>query len=213
VKKIAFAVASLLFTSLSTIAQDAPKQTPENAHRFLKIVVEQNGMDAEKYTPGVDEYHAPFNRARYRGKDARNPNLGTDEWPSTEGIYWMDPWRVESVEGEGCHSSFKWPSDTFGKMLSSQWGDLNINYRSSVQIPRNERIHDVDFYPDLRRGGMEVDWSKVSGITIEEYNGKARLSVIGGGRFTVPTMDLGKRVQFAMEFLKNACDPTASTGF
>jgi hypothetical protein len=213
VKKVAFVIASIVISSLPALADDAPKQTPENAHRFLKIVVEQNGMEVEKYTPGVDDSSPPFNRARYVGKDARNPNQGTDDWPVYEGTYTMDPFHAESVEGEGCHSSFKWPRDTFGKMDASWWGDLNINYRSSANIPQNERIHDINFYPDLRDGGTEVDWSKVSGITLEEYRGKARISVIGGGRFTVPTMDLAKRVQFAMEFLKNACDPTASTGF
>ena len=210
-RKVAFLIASLVIASQTVVADDSPRQTPENAHRFLKIVVEQNGLDVEKYTPaGNGSFRGPFNVARFEGRDGRNPDIAQMDAPWVDGYYYMYPFQADSAEGEGCHSVFKLPYTPYAKQIAfNTWGNLN----RPDATPRSERLYNVELHPNLNDGKVEVDWSKVSGITIEEVDGKARITAIGGGRFTVPTMDLGKRVQFAMEFLKNACDPTASTGF
>lgn len=56
-----------------------------------------------------------------------------------------------------------------------------------------------------------IDWSKVSGVI--KNQDKPIVEWPGFGWAELPTEELPVRVQYAMEFLKNACDQTARTGF
>lgn len=65
---------------------------------------------------------------------------------------------------------------------------------------------------DLGAGAAVVNWAKVA--EVKQYG--LQVAIVGGGmRQTVnlPSDALAARVAYAMEFLRQNCDPTAGTGF
>lgn len=65
-----------------------------------------------------------------------------------------------------------------------------------------------------------VDWSRVSEISLGGLSAKHpndQQTIILAGTRTIalrlPNAALAKRVHYAMQFLKERCDPTAETGF
>lgn len=101
--------------------------------------------------------------------------------------------------------------------------DADPNHFAGSQIPANGR--DFERFPALvaRHGfsapPFNIDWSKVqlSELT-DPQNGNTHLVISSPDRtlyMLALTTDVGphKRIKYAMQFLKEACDKTADTGF
>lgn len=178
------------------LAQEAPKQTVEGAHRFLRTVAEQHGMEFELFFP---EHAAYANRARYVRKSFLND--ATDA-----GYVDFPPIKMKEMSGAKCDSTLQ------GKDLpvSSRESELQGAVLRLRDYPTAKQFYNVKL--DTPPTTLTVNWSRVPGI---ERNDKAstQITLVKVGRVTVPTVELAARVQYAMEFLRNACDPTAATGF
>jgi hypothetical protein len=196
-KKIFGMVAILAALSTPAVAQEAPKQTVEGAHRFLKTVAEQHGLAFEFYNPTSDLYG---NHVRWTGQHANTaaPVGGTKGFPAMQAMDVVGAKCASTLVGKG------WPSGTSERVLDDIKGPRNDNLRLSRHIHFNVHL-------DEPPKDLTVNWSRVPGINREKHS--ARITLVKVGRVTAPTVELATRVQYAMEFLRNACDPTASTGF
>ena len=108
-------------------------------------------------------------------------------------------WVTASVEGPACRATFQWEKDKTPFVDNK----IGVDMRNSVTITGIR-------FPDFAtRTELVVDWSKVPAIRI--YGNEVTL--VGLAKLKLPTPELATRLQYAMEFLRNACDKTADTGF
>lgn len=199
-------IGPLTAAMISSIA-NAAEQTSENAMLFLSKVASQNQISIEV----SDDNGKSYNQGTWSGMlNRRDPKRyrEIDNEP-----YWMDPFVAVAAGGRECITTFAWNKSTYSTPLAMKtaYGEIGAMTPNMI-TPQTVS----DFPKELE--GKSIDWKKVASITYEEVGasgGKvARLTAIGVGmRFTVTTTDMGKRVQYAMEFLRNSCDPTAGTGF
>jgi hypothetical protein len=188
VRQFAFAVV-LSVVSLASHAQGAPEQTPLKAQTFLSIVAREHGMHLEVFTD------RGYNRGTWSGRYRREQEVSDS--------YWMDPFKA-SLAGVECTTTFFWDNDSRAPLHTSKYGDLRNNDPiNGVYVREMSGLNELD--------ELEVNWSKVAGVKRDESS--TQIEIVGVARIKVPTVELATRVQYAMEFLRNACDPTAGTGF
>lgn len=190
-KRLAALAMVMTVVSVPAWSEDAPKQTVEGAHRFLQTIAEQHGLGVEIQTsPGF------YNIGTWSGLYNREQEIG--------GTYRMNPFDSKNVTGDACTTTFTWMYPSGAPLIDDTYGDLQ--HGSSRGAIATE-ISDLRLQTQLK-----VDWSRVPGVK-RENDYTTRIEILGFGRLTVPTTELAARVHYAIEFLRNACDPTASTGF
>lgn len=187
-------VVSVLLATASTVtySQEAPKQTVEGAHTFLQTIAKQNAFSF-KHFDGVSY----SNNARWSA-------IHGDDGRPLSGRQSLNPISIENWTGAKCVTSVG------GQVWTYDYRDKVRTWISGPKIDRHrtERINvDID-YPSVN---LDINWSKVPGVQRAKDSTEVRL--VNLAEFRLPTVELATRVQNAMEFLRNACDPTASTGF
>jgi hypothetical protein len=191
VKRIAsYLLAASVLVSAPSVGADAPKQTVENAHLFIETVVRQHGLKVEVETsPGA------FNQGPWKGIYRREREVS--------GVYVIAPFPADSVTGDKCRTEFRWPYDPFEPLMDYQYGDVRNSSSRTGVAGSYEGVY--------KQTSLTIDWSRVPGLSHNETH--RQIHIIGAGRITAPTVELATRLHYAMEFLRNACDPTAATGF
>jgi hypothetical protein len=184
-------VAASALLSTAGFATDAPKQTVENAHLFIETIARQHGLRVE-----IETSPGQFNTGTWKGIYRREREVS--------GTYTIAPFLAHTATGEKCISEFRWPFDYSAPLMDNQFGDIaNSTSRTGVAA--------TDIQGVYRSTSLTIDWSRVPGLSHRENSWE--IHVIGAGRITAPTTELATRLHYAMEFLRNACDPTAATGF
>jgi hypothetical protein len=196
VKKIGFLFSALALVCGASLAQDAPKQTVEGAHKFLGIVLSNNKVFVKFETePGS------YNMGRWSGEyyphQYRTVKISNEP-------YYMDAFEASRYAGEKCASTYSWIYET-GLEQRTNYGLLSRpETREKLWAEHKSDLHE--------KTELRIDWSGVAGVKPAREGG-SEINVIGFGQIILPTPELATRVQYAMEFLRNACDPTAATGF
>lgn len=200
-------VAALLAAMVSlAVAQEAPKQTADGAFKFLDMIVKQQGVDVDLYGLDGDKRYGNYAtvyatwtiKSGFTYKDGSKLRVG----PHT---FLLPAFRADAhTRTEKCESSFAWGSAAVAE--------------ADAKVQRWTKEHDWGRFEDLKSftpptlpSLVRVNWSKVPGV--QRDKGSKKVRVVGYGEFTLATEEIATRVHYAMEFLKNACDPTASTGF
>jgi hypothetical protein len=166
-------------------AQDEPQQTVEGAQRFLSVVASNQ---------------QPHFMAHYY------------IWP-TAGL----EYRIDGASGEGCATQFTGQPFGFSRRsYNGFWvaaGAAGWNPATFETVRANN---------GLQRLPLTVDWSRVNSVSlvalVASTDDGSRHNVLirwPGGFITLNFADnaLAKRVEYAANFLKAACDKTAETGF
>ena len=188
-----FAVAALALSSVAAGVASAQEiqQTPQGAQRFLSTLVNQYNIVA------VTTYNRSKVHLAYRLADAQSMGVCVTRFNSRSRVYVDSLDRQDPIERE-----------------SGQQGWSEAQYRRYVQIA------------GTKEPPFNVDWSRVTLLKIVTTtapnknvpsDGRNRRVAIQEGAdvlvLILPDEDLAKRVQYAMQFLKEACDHTAETGF
>lgn len=177
------ALCAVLAAPLS--AQDEPQQTVEGAQRFLSVVAQNQ---------------RPRFMAHYYA------------WP-TAGL----EYSITSAAAGDCTTQFS--GQPFGYSRRSSVGSWTMVGNAGWSADTFEVVRANNGLP---RMPVTVDWSRVTsialGAVVASTDDGSRHNVIinwSGGFFTIWTDDdaLAKRVEYAANFLKAACDKTAETGF
>ena len=166
-------------------AQDQPQQTVEGAQRFLSVVASQQ---------------RPRFMAHYY------------VWP-TAGV----EYKIDGAIAGNCTTQFT--GQPFGYSRRSSVGTWVMAGGAGWSPETFEQVRANNNMP---RMPVTVDWGRVTTIALggtvaSSTDGSGQNVVINwsGGFFTIYTEDtaLAKRIEYAANFLKAACDKTAETGF
>ncbi|MDC7685022.1 hypothetical protein PQU92_17185 [Asticcacaulis sp. BYS171W] len=187
-KLLTLALVGLLALGGQTTTAQAQEQTVENAQKFLGILASQNQFTLSH----------------------RQNNYQWDEY------YWTD----DATDNTRHHHDITPPFKVNSARMSTRCATvLNTNvilYYGTVEGRFNTPTLKTDSQPPI---DISIDWAKVA-IVRREGNGV----VISGNnytnmtyynylRFNLPSEDLAKRVEYALEFMRLSCDAAASTGF
>jgi hypothetical protein len=177
-------------TAVPASAQDI-QQTPEGAQRFLSTVIKQYEIVA------VTTYNKPKAHLAYRLTNAHSMGVCVTKFDTGWRIYadYLD--RQDPIERE-----------------SGQQGWSEAQYQRYIRLAGTQEPP------------FTIDWSRVNLLkivtttapnkNISSDGRNRRVAILEGTNVLVlilPDEDLAKRVQYAMQFLKEACDKTAETGF
>lgn len=166
-------------------AQDEPQQTVEGAQRFLSVLAANKQLIFEAH------YYA---------------------WP-TVGL----EYRLDGAIAGDCKTQFTGQPAAFSRRSSvGTWtsaGAAGWNPATFETVRANN---------NLSRLPITVDWSRVTSVSVvarvASTDDGSRGNVLinwAGGFLTLNASDnaLAKRIEYAANFLKAACDKTAETGF
>ncbi len=181
--KVAINCAALILACGST---QAAEQTPENAYRFLNVLATEHGLELFQ-----DTGDGTYNQGWWNGKDR--------DGYTVNGRFTAGAFKLVSVEGPACRATFKWEKDRT-PLIDNGMG---------VDMRNAQTITGISFPAFATSSELVVDWSKVPAIR----NYSNEVTLVGLAKLRLPTPELATRLQYAMEFLRNACDKTAATGF
>jgi hypothetical protein len=188
VKKVAILFAVLTLASGPALSEVNAKQTPENAYRFMNVVATEHNLGFLIETG--ENAGTLYNVGTYSGTYLER---------SVTGRFRMNAFKVKAVEGDACHATFKWDYDPNAPLFD---GSFNLRDDADRTVTQ---VSDV-----ATRTEFVVDWSKVAGVRV---NYSTEVVLVGVAKVVAPTTALATRLQYAFEFLRNACDKTAATGF
>lgn len=170
----------------------AQEQTPEGAQSFLGILAGQGNLSMSRRQDNIAAVYGWY----------KDWDLMSWRWDLDNGdfrFYTSDvpPLRVTAVGS----------TDRCVSRVTFNLVSYSSDRRSSSPPPAEP----------LGSTNLDVNWSKVaniyrSGQSIEIRGGYLRI-LLGDIRFNFPDENLAKRAEYAMEFLRLACDPTKQTGF
>ena len=202
-KHVSLAVATIAMATGSAQAQEsgaatsaaaaAPTQTVEKAQEFLRLISQQFELVSHLLAP--DNY--------YRSINIRFEPSG----PCTTKVTRKFEWRLG-----GAQSSPELDAEANFEALVAQW---NQAYPS--QDAAAVEAYRKGFLPFLVP--TEINWSSVSSVKRYKahHNETADRAVViqtdRGIAVVPPDEATAARVAYAMEFLRSACDISASTGF
>lgn len=179
--------AAALLSGPAARGQDAPQQTVEGAHRFLALFSDQQLIKL-------------------------NPVRGV--WPRFGVEYKASFTKKSDCETTvgGALRAYYTPNQGWVMVGTPQFEQRrfeSLGTRNGVPLP---------YLP------VTIDWSRVSSVSIVDSIIDDGTSPFPGmvvslqtptwqARFTMPDAPSAQRLEYAMEFLKAACDQTAETGF
>lgn len=177
--------------------KDAGRQTPENAHRFLSLIAEQSEI---KTDPGLPRMDAVAYRVRFSQVDACATRIEGEAYAYMRNGVWV---------GRGVRPTGGGGNGLIAGLIAG-----------AVQPPRFDprQVERVLQANDLVGPPWVIEWNRVSSVQLrsaETWPNRV-ISVAGsGGERMLFLQDeaTAKRVQYAMQFLKEYCDRTAETGF
>jgi len=167
-------------------AQETPEQTVEGAQQFL---------------------------AALAGRGQLVHNAHYFAYPAVALVY-----RVTSLEPDQCRMKISGHPYAYVAQPNNNdpWVKSGDKNWSSSRFENLRVRHDLPPLP------AEVDWSRVTKILLtmgaeKSESGSYQTVLIqwSGGFLTLdtPDLNLARRIEYAANFLKEACDPTAATGF
>lgn len=203
-KKIRHFTVAILMASASAVfvSAEPAEQNPGNAHLFLTQLSEQNRVQFEP-----PEYYA---RTKTYGTSGYNGEyrLTWDEFQSN-----MSPWPLSIASSAGCHT--KLMSNSFADFKAYSQEASFYSRSAKMDVPGTEKWYPfVPHWQHIKANG--IDWAKVSTVTNEKsavvwLRGPAFSG--GYGKLIFESPEMAARAAFAMELIRQSCDPFANTGF
>jgi hypothetical protein len=202
-KRMTAMVAAVALTTFSAMAQEAPKQTVEGAHNFLSLISDQGNMKIELFSADMAGY-SNFVRGSIEFSAAPGRSYaGGSKSRSGSASYSISPLAVKYVQRTKCAGTFQLDSAAIDARREKALRDIK---------GMDTQYEHVEGYSlGTLSTSQAMDWMKIAGVKRE--NKSSFVVVPGVAKFTLPSEELATRVQYAMEFIRNACDATAATGF
>jgi hypothetical protein len=175
-------------------------QTPENAHKFLIQLANQGRIKlepAENYT-------------RYKSYGSRGYN-GEYTITSNEYTNNLSPYLLKIISSTQCFTKL---IIVTGQESEYYQGESAYNRYGNFSIPGAETWY--PFVPHIRQINQTgIDWSRVSGTGTSDSKVTLRGSFFSGGyiNFVFESTDMATRAAYAIEVLRQSCDPASGTGF
>lgn len=193
--------AALIFGTVEPVTAQADKQTPENAHLFI-TQLSSRGLIRLK----VPDYGY---RVKHYSTNGLNGRYTINSWDSN---YQLDPLIFNVAESASCKTSI----NAYTITDESYKQDASF-YDSTTRVTIPGKEYFRPYVPHLQfLNSNGLNWVYVSKIT-DERNGAVLLQGSGfsGGyiRLYFDSPEMGARAAFAMEVIRQACDPVAATGF
>jgi hypothetical protein len=195
---VRFAAVALTCILLGTpaIAEDTPQQTVEGAHEFMRRVTLQFNFSSQQ--PQQPTFFNYYDKMRIEPSSRCTSAISRDL-----------VWRIGTVTSD-----------------SNQSEDASIDRYLSTYLNTYQISNGVEFSNSTKsyhRSTRAVDWSSVSAVEIvsaKAYGAldeQKRVVVVRSQPQAISLMaadvTLAKRLAYAMEFLRAACDISAETGF
>lgn len=185
----------------STNARQSAAQTPENAHRFLIQLSGQGRLQftvASNYTE-FTSYSSHGNNGQYRiARDVYTSNQGRMAFPIDSSAKCLT--RIKQV----------YP-DTLQE-YSEEPGYPAKGNRPRVPGDKTNRVW-LGQVRTLQANG--VDWSRISKTETSGDGVILRGGQLAGGSLTLyfESAEMATRAAFAIEVIRQSCDPVSNTGF
>lgn len=198
-----FVIALLIVCAVGGTANAEPAaQTPENAHKFLLQLASQNRL----------RFEPPEHTYRFKSYSTSGYNNVYRITSYGDGGS-MSPLYLNLSESAGCQT--KAPAYQFTQVDYKQ-EDSFYDSSTRLSIPGKETWN--PWVPHLTYFNAHgIDWSKVSAVNNNEGSEVVVLRGPGfsGGYINLlfESPEMAVRGAFAMEVIRQACDPVASTGF
>jgi hypothetical protein len=192
-------VAAAAWTTTPVVAQTA-QQTPENAHRFLTTLANENriGFEPPSYFYEVKFYSSAGNNGEYRITS-----------------------RLERFSAPGGRLTLRFSGSGGCKSTVEPFHIAFAAYRQenstptrNITIPGNEKWH--DYVPHLEYiNANGIDWSRLSSVNTDGAKLTLNGAAFSGGAIYLyfESPEMATRAAYAIEVIRQSCDPVASTGF
>lgn len=195
--KLGLSTVLLTILAAGSLRAEEPKQTPENAQAFLEKVVEQGGVTLSMDTgKGMNKFPARQRNCDPSFRKYNSPYIdssGCQSWSEWENIA-HEPFNITNAQQE-----------------ANQTGSYcGTRFDATIKSGIHPNAHfQIEFAPP--KPPLLVSWNSVSKV---EQTGEA-VMLKGNPSFMVrfSSDQLATRAAYAMEFLRQSCDSTASTGF
>lgn len=187
---------------LPAMAQAQEGQTPQNAQAFLAKVVAAGGVEVTAKTGSLDYGYGDFFNS------------------SAVVFYPFGSVRAAAMQptsdGKACTTTM----DVYGKLGATRRNNAGgisrgMNALWSLFFPK-DAVGQMDPRYDyaFANGTGTILWRQVSKVEVAGNLVTLPITYAGGGvRFRFPTEELAKRVGFAMEVIRVACDATSDANF
>jgi hypothetical protein len=196
-------VAVFTLTAFSAMAQEAPKQTVEGAHTFLSMISDQGNMKIELFSADLGSF-SNFVRGSIEFSAAPGRSYaGGAKSRSGSASYTIEPLAARYVQKAKCSGTFQLDNAVIDARREKALRDIKGMDTQYEYVERYSLSH--------LSTSQAVNWTKVPGVKRE--NKGSFVVVAGVAKLTFPSEELATRAQYAMEFIRNACDSTAATGF
>ncbi|WP_077145517.1 hypothetical protein [Sphingopyxis sp. KK2] len=193
------AIAAGMWTAAPATAQTG-QQTPENAHRFLSTLANENRIGFE--TPSYFYEVKFYSSTGYNGEYRITSRL--DRFPAPGGRLTM-----RFLGSGGCKSTI----EPFPIAFQAYQREADTP-RRNITIPGRESWH--DYIPHLEYiNANGIDWSRLSSVAPDGAKLTLNGGAFSGGAIYLyfESPEMATRAAYAIEVIRQSCDPVASTGF
>jgi hypothetical protein len=208
--KFAYAVAFCQLLAAAGLSAQTAEQTPANAHVFLTELASQNRI---RFT--VPDYYKETTRYSLHGNNGEY-NIVPRKSRDT-----IQPWTLLLASSGGCKTTLHqglwsaWKQVGDFETYSEKPSYVHQDRWVTRTIPGTETSRPfVAHWQHLESNG--IDWSKVSTIS----DGGSGTLTLKGPAFSrnllflhFESVEMATRAAFALEVIRQSCDPVASTGF
>ena len=199
-KLLAFSAFSAAALAVPSLAQET-QQTPENAHRFLSQLSNENRI----------QFAPPDAVVKFQSYSSHGNN-GT--YTISSDVFYSDEqkWLFKIAQSASCRTkitpAYIAPSET------EYAQEPSTSDRGKITVPGTKIWH--QYVAHLRYfNDNGIDWSRISRVnkdgSILELHGGA----FSGGYLSLffESPEMATRAAYAIEVIRQSCDPVASTGF
>lgn len=184
---IFFAASAGLFIATPSFGQEKSEQTPENAQSFIEKIVSLGSVTIVGKEPGEHWSTANFKNRSYRSHIFTAGTVG-----------------AHKVGTSTCESSVTvYATHTY--RLETDYG------YTEAYNPLFMAFDLLNYTSDMIEG--TINWSHVVSVDVSAREVTLRKRDGRDLLITFSTTDLAKRVGFAMEVIRMACDPTGDDAF
>lgn len=196
----ALAVVAPTPLAAQALAAQAPEQTLDGAMQFLRTVTENGTVKIEIATPLVGLNRSGYNQRVVTKATITNRPVMQGRLNVYTGTEDVPAFVVTSATRTGeckLDLSFTTPKTMDSEDSSLEYGEVGSWRKSFFYIPP--------------RNPFTLEFKKVSGATSPS---DAVVRLTGADmQFVAPDKDMAARLTYVVEFIRQRCDPAASTGF
>jgi len=196
---LSLSIAAAAWTTTPAVAQNA-QQTPENAHRFLMTLANENRIRLEPpdYYYRVKYYSSTGHNGEYRITSR------TESYPVSGGLPTM-----QFTDSSGCKSAVK----PFLIAFPAYEREKDTPTRSITLPGRETWNYYVPHLEYINANG--IDWSRLSSVNTDGAKLTLNGAAFSGGAIYLyfESPEMATRAAYAIEVIRQSCDPVASTGF